>query len=433
MDGYEPIHEPDCAISFDRTDNTITMENIKVRYVSVFPSVMNLLNTLMGAGVLGISDSFRFCGFIPSYCLLLLVASLSTVATIMVVHLQFKFSIKSFEGMTSRVLGKTASGILGISSTLFCIAAMTAYIIIGVKTFQSWLEFGGLKIKSNSEQYKYLVLIYSICFPVALTIPRNVSFLSIFSTFSIFCLWLFIVFMIYEGVLILPKQGIHHTVYLGSINSGFFNALAVYSLTFSLAIVVIPIINLSFPSRNKRSIIVGWTFFLSLLCVAIPGIIGYLIFGNEVQPVLLESFPSKSVLTIIVRACFFVVVNASYPVIGMTVFSTYSRQIFKIENPIDVTGWKRLVMVFLVSLIPVSVAIFLPNVRPALAVGGALGGCLGNFVFPPWIWMKSSNRKAFHWTNILCFLFAIFGVFSAAISTYESVIDAIKQIKSPTD
>ena len=415
---------------FDTTDQTKTTPNEKPRFVSSFSTVMNLLNTLMGAGVLGVSDTFRFCGFLPSYLVLLIIAILSYVATQMIVTLQIRQKMHSFEQLTEKSLGKTGSVIYTIAATLFCISALVVFLIISGNTVQSWLGYAGWKIADGSWTYKIMVLVYALILPVALTIPKNMHFLSYFSTFSIFCLFLFAFSVVFKGCQMLPKQGIHETCEFGEVGAGLFNALAIYSLTFALAAVVMPVIAPSEPSINKRSVTVGVTFFLCFMIVSLTGVIGYLIFGTTVKPVLLESFPPNDILTIIVRAAFFVVVNASYPVVSLTVGASFSRAIFGVNSSLFLSGWRRAVVLFCVSSIPVIIAMFLPNIRPALAIGGALGGSLSNFIFPPLIWIKNSGRKLTHWTNICCILLCLFGLVAACVSTYESVLDAIKQFKA---
>lgn len=420
------IAEPS-IMTFDATDTTRTTPDKPPRYVSGFSTVMNMLNTLMGAGVLGIADSFRFTGFIPSFSMMLIIAILSYVATQMVVTLQLRKHTKSFEQLTEMTLGKIGSTIYSIAATFFCLSALVVFLIISGGTVQSWINYTGWTVEDGSWRYKVVLLVYALILPVALTIPKNMHFLSYFSTFAIVCLFTFVFVLIIKGIQMLPKQGIHETCIAYNINSGIFNALAIYSLTFALAAVVMPVIAPSEPRLNLRSVTVGATFFLCFLASSIPGVIGYLIFGTTVKPVLLESFPPNDVLTIIVRAAFFIVVNASYPVVSLTVGSSYARAIFNANSALDLEGWRRVLILFILNVIPVLIALFLPNIRPALAIGGAIGGCLSNFVFPSLIWIRASGRPVLHWTNILCILLCIFGLVSLLISTYESVLDAIHQ------
>ena len=63
------------------------------------------------------------------------------------------------------------------------------------------------------------------------------------------------------------------------------------------------------------------------------------------------------------------------------------KNIDNIDNAIDLIGFKRFFILFLTSVIPVSVSIFLRNIRPAQSIGGALGGCLSWFVYSSLLWL----------------------------------------------
>lgn len=74
---------------------------------------------------------------------------------------------------------------------------------------------------------------------------------------------------------------------------------------------------------------------------------------------------------------------------------------------------------------------FFPNVRPIMAIGGAVGGCMTNFFFPPTFYLIASPKKWSTWTHILLIIMAIFGVITTGISTYEAVVDAIDAFTNP--
>jgi hypothetical protein len=81
-------------------------------------------------------------------------------------------------------------------------------------------------------------------------------------------------------------------------------------------------------------------------------------------------------------------------------------------------------------VIPLVIAMFLPNVRPAMGISGALGGCLVDFVFPAVLFIKNSKHGLMHYQNVLCIIFAVFGLAAALISTYQAIIDAISAFGS---
>lgn len=71
---------------------------------------------------------------------------------------------------------------------------------------------------------------------------------------------------------------------------------------------------------------------------------------------------------------------------------------------------------------------FLPQCNIALSIGGALGVCLGCYAYPSILNILSSERK-FTVSNVLCWLFATFGIVISVIATYTSIVDAIDAFK----
>ena len=164
---------------------------------------------------------------------------------------------------------------------------------------------------------------------------------------------------------------------------------------------------------------IGFIFYV------IPGITGYCLFGDDAKDVVLDNFGSKDVAIIIVRVGFFIVVTCSYPAIALSLMESWGGLIFRDSNQAQMATWKRIILIILTSIIPLAFALFLPRVGPALSIGGAFGGCLVDFFFPAIMWIKMSKKKLYHWQNILCIIFAIFGLVSCAISTYCAILDAI--------
>ena len=103
--------------------NTISDNN---KYIGLFATIMNLLNSVLGAGVLSISNSFTFCGIIPSILILTLSAILSYISSILIIKLQFIYNVKTLPDLALLSLGKFGSLILAFSTIIFCYSCMTA-------------------------------------------------------------------------------------------------------------------------------------------------------------------------------------------------------------------------------------------------------------------------------------------------------------------
>lgn len=395
------------------------------KFVSPFATVMNMLNSLVGAEILSISHSMRYCGLYVSVALMTVTALLSYCATILTVKMQYTTKAESLHDMAVQILGKKFSFALSILTLLFTYSCCVAFLIIGGDNIASWFIL--LKHPEfNSGWKRYVViLVYSLILPVALTLPKKMTFLSMFSTFSIFCLACYSVVVIMKTMMWLPKNGINKQAKAYDINLGFFNALAIYSLMFAMPAIILPIIKPTKPSITHRFRIIGSAFGSCYMFVLVPGVLGYLRFGNDVRDIVLASFEQKDVVIQAVRIAFFIVVTASYPVIALSITADLSALIFHINNPNTLPTRNRIIVLIIANVPPMIIACVCPNISPVLAVGGSLGGCLTNFFFPAILWIKQSPKPVSHWTNILCLMFAMFGLGSAVIATYRAVIVAI--------
>ncbi|KAK8833723.1 hypothetical protein M9Y10_011476 [Tritrichomonas musculus] len=415
--------------SVDTNSYTSQGANPKKAHTSTIATIFNLVNSLLGAGILGVPNAFTHCGFVPSLLLTTIVAALSYVSACLVVKLQNVTNAGSISDLAKITMGRPGSIALSICVVLFCYSSMTAYLIIGSDVIMFFLDKFGLVIDRKSWNRTLLVFIFSICLPIAMTIPKQIAVLSAISTFAFVGLNMFVIAMVIEAIINLPKHGISPTAITATFNMHFFNALSIISLCFALASIILPVIMESHPNLNHRFKEISWASYLSYFIVAIPAILGYLMFGSETTEVIFDSFPTNDIIMIIVRIAYFVILTASYPVLGMSVLTTYSVAIYGVHDQKSLPWSKRCVILFLENILTLLVAMFFPNVRPVMAIGGAIGGCMTNFFFPPAFYLIVSNKSWKTWTHILLIILAIFGIISTVVSTYEAVLDAVHAFK----
>lgn len=415
--------------SVDTNSYTSQGANPKKAHTSTIATIFNLVNSLLGAGILGVPNAFTHCGFVPSLLLTTIVAALSYVSACLVVKLQNVTNAGSISDLAKITMGRPGSIALSICVVLFCYSSMTAYLIIGSDVIMFFLDKFGLVIDRKSWNRTLLVFIFSLCLPIAMTIPKQIAVLSAISTFAFVGLNMFVIAMVIEAIINLPKHGISPTAITATFNMHFFNALSIISLCFALASIILPVIMESHPNLNHRFKEISWASYLSYLIVAIPAILGYLMFGSETTEVIFDSFPTNDIIMIIVRIAYFVILTASYPVLGMSVLTTYSVAIYGVHDQKTLPWSKRCVILFLENILTLLVAMFFPNVRPVMAIGGAIGGCMTNFFFPPAFYLIVSNKSWKTWTHILLIILAIFGIISTVVSTYEAVLDAVHAFK----
>ena len=400
----------------------------KQEYVGSFMTFMNLLNLMHGAGMLTISNSYVACGLWPTLVVFLFGALVCYLMGLMMFWLEPKLNTDSYGAMVSMTLGKWGTGLYHVSIAVFSYAPMSSYIIIAGKTVVDWVKMVGWDVPPGGWRYKLIVFIFAISIPIAFTLPRNLSCLSAFSTFSIVCLAAYVVVMCYEGAKNLPP--IHETVIPARFGIGFLSSFSLYLMSFSLAAFILPVVSVSYPSTSLRIKLMSVAYLCCILIVGVTGIIGYLIFGETVKDNILETFDMKDPVIVFVRVCFFFVISATYPVMAMSIEVTYSRVFFNSDDPARLATWKRSIVLLLTNILPLIVGVFLPNIKPVMAIGGAFSGSVTNFIFPPLIWVRCSKQKLTHWSNVGCIGIVVFGVVSTVLCTYEAIDEAIKAFKN---
>lgn len=422
---YDSPKDPNLLSNFELQESQSSINSRKKkRYSSCFVTMMNLLNTLVGAEILGIANSMTLCGLYVSVALMVLCAALSYAATILVIRLQNRTGAESINDLASKLLGPWGGNLLSGLTLCFTYSCQVAYLVIGSETVSSWLKLANLDEWTTGWRRAIIVFAYSMALPIMLTIPRNMGFLDTASTAAIGCLVIFVIVMIVKGSIYLPKYGINPTVESYQFGLHLFNALAIYAMIFALPAIVLPLIKPFNPSLRKRYFLMGSAFMTCFTIILVPSIIGYLMFGASTQQIIFGSFDTNDIVIQVVRVTFFFVVNASFPVVGITVATDISDVVFHEHDPATLPWKKRAIALLIADGPPLLFAMILPEVRPVLEIGGAFGGCLTNFFFPALLWFKQSDKPTYHPTNILCLFFVLFGVVSAAIATYQAVIDA---------
>ncbi|OHS96410.1 Transmembrane amino acid transporter protein [Tritrichomonas foetus] len=395
---------------------------------SCFTTTMNLLNTLVGAEILGIPNSMTFCGLTISVGLMTFAAILSYIATIFIIHLHRDTGFQTVNKITKNIIGKWGGNIYSLLALIFLFCCQVAYLVIGSENITNWLTVFGYPEWSKGWRRSILVLAYSIVLPIALTIPRDHRFIVGASTSAVFIFSFYLAVMIYKGAQTFPTNGIASSVELYKLDITIFNAFAIYTTAFAIPSVILPLLE-NFPADlHSRYFLIGSSFILCYVVVVIPSTIAYLMFGEGTEVIVLASFDSREVIIQILRVLFFIVLNASYPVVTFVMMTDISAIFFDAHNSVDLEPKKRAFVLFITNVFPVLLAMVLPSVRPILEIGGSFGGCLANFVFPPLLMFLHSKKKWYRISNLLLILFAIFGLVSAGISTYQAVIDAIESI-----
>ncbi|KAK8866538.1 hypothetical protein M9Y10_009502 [Tritrichomonas musculus] len=415
------------------------------KYMSFPVALLNLLNLLIGAEILGVANSFTFCGLAVSLWMMVFAAMLSYLGTIIILNLQKRVAAESINDLATKIVGRWGGQLFSGITLFFTYSNQVSYLIVGSETVCSWLSVAGLKTWTKGWKRSLVVLCYALVLPVALSIPKQMEFIDTASMAAILAQLLFVSSMIYKGTQCFG-HGICHNKYTenfptynkyhidptaetGVVGIHFFNAFAIYSTLYALPAVVLPQLQPFTPNMKKRYMLLGAAFICCFTIDIVPSTIGYLMFGENTEQLLYMNFDDNDVLIQIVRAGFFFVVNASFPLVALSILTDLGAIIFNEHNPRAIPWKKRIILLVMADLLPVLVAMIMPNVRPVFEIGGAFGGCLSNFFFPPLLYFLQSGKRWYHPKSIGLLVFSLFGLGCCGICTYQAVLDAIDSFK----
>ena len=404
-------------------DVPVKMEEVNEKgTIKRFATIMNLVNSVLGAGILGVPNSMHNCGVIVASILIIIVALMTEFGAILTIKLQHRTRANGFDELAGITLGKFGMIAVPITVFLFSYSCMVAYLVVACDSLISWFSLGGIKITGNWRSL--VVLINSLVLPIPLCIPRSIQFLSYFSFATFVSVFIYFIAMVVKAIQILPN-GMGEGIVLAKGGMPLFSAISVYALSFCLPSVMLPILHPYNKSVSKRSGVTTWTMAICSFLVLVPNILGYLCTGDKVTSNILLSFPDDDYLILVVRIGFYLVVSFSFPVIGQSVMSSWSEVIYKKNDHAELDNCRRAIVILLTTVIPLVIAMFLSNITPALSVGGAVGGALDSFVFPPIMWVALSKRPKTAPRNLLMIAYAVVGLVVSVICIYQSIVDAI--------
>jgi amino acid permease len=394
--------------------------------VGFFGTVVTLVNVLVGAGILGVPSTFNSTGIVPSILIMTLIVAISHFATVLTLALQKATAADGMDEVAGKIIGPKGMAALSSMILVFNVSAMLAYLIIGIDLVISFFSFGGIDLSGRWPRAG-VVLVYGLCCPIALSVPRSLKILSYVSGLTCVCILTYVVVMVVQLAM---RRGevVEHPV-IATMNLDVFGSIGIYALAFALPVCICPVIVDSDRNIKVLNAASAASLATSLILTIIPSICGYLLYGEECKGNIINNFPDNDWVILALRIVFLVVVSFSYPATHPPVACSWASVLFHVNQAMDLFGWKRVAVLVISNAIPLAIAVFLPDVKPALEIGGSIGGCLGNFVIPGWMWVKHSVDPIRHWKNVLAIAMVVFGIVAAGLSGYYAVRDAIEAFR----
>nr|XP_046268285.1 probable sodium-coupled neutral amino acid transporter 6 [Scatophagus argus] len=415
----------------------------RAKGASFASSVFNLMNAIMGSGILGLAYAMANTGIVGFCILLTIVASLAAYSIHLLLKLCDQTGINSYEDLGGKALQKPGKVLVGIAIIIQNIGAMSSYLFIlkselpaAINSFMSpdstgnaWYEDGRL-----------LLILVTLCVVLPLSILPKIGFLGYTSSIaSLFVLYFAVVVVVKKWSIPcpLPHNVTTHsgafqisnstdsecTPKLFVISSKSAYAIPTMAFSFLCHTAILPIYcELDRPTKGRMQNVANVSISLSFLLYLISAVFGYLTFYAHVGSELLLSYGvylPRDIMVMTVRLAILLSVLLTVPLIH---FPARKAAILLLFGGRPFSWLIHITATLTILGVVLLMAIFVPDIRNVFGlVGSTTSSCL-LFVFPGIFYLKISNQAFRSIDSIGAVFLVVFGLIMGLISFSVIVI-----------
>ncbi|KAI0277633.1 transmembrane amino acid transporter protein-domain-containing protein [Russula aff. rugulosa BPL654] len=399
-------------------------------------SMANMANSILGAGIIGIS--FRSCcdsstilssslglpyamsraGFFMGI-FLLVVLSIVTDWTIRLIVINAKLSgTKSYIGIMNRCFGSSGRAAVSFFQFAFAFGGMCAFgIIIGdtiphvIRSIFPSLDT--VPVLWLFTDRRFIIIFTTIGVSYPLSLYRDIHKLSIASSFAL-CGMLIIVFSVmFEGRLVSPLLKGDPSKRFSFIEPGIFQAIGVISFAFvchhnSLLIYG----SLRTPTLDRFATVTHVSTIASFVACSVMAISGYIVFTDRTQGNILNNFSPNDTLINIARFSF-----------GLNMFTTLPLELFVCREVIEQFFFSHEAFnmqrhIFFTTVILVSamfVSLITCDLGVTLEITGGVSATALAYIFPAACFLKLTSSRDLR-TTIPAYVCVSFGALVMVLS-----------------
>ncbi|XP_021103526.1 probable sodium-coupled neutral amino acid transporter 6 isoform X2 [Heterocephalus glaber] len=367
-------------------------------------SVFNLMNAIVGSGILGLAYVMANTGILGFSFLLLTVALVASYSVHLLLSMCIQTAVTSYEDLGFFAFGLPGKVMVAGTIIIQNIGAMSSYLLI-IKTElpAAISEF----LTEDYSGYWYLdgqtlliIICVGIVFPLAL-LPK-IGFLGYTSSLSFF-------FMVFFALV---------------------SAYAVPTMAFSFLChtSILPIYcELQSPSKRRMQNVTNTAIAISFLIYFIAAVFGYLTFYDKVESELLQGYSKylpHDIVVMTVKLCILFAVLLTVPLIHFPARKALTMVFFS-NFPFS---WIRHSLITLaLNIIIVLLAIYVPDIRSVFGVVGASTSTCLIFVFPGLFYLKLSTEDFLSWKKLGAFVLFISGILVGNFTLALVIFDWIKK------
>lgn len=360
------------------------------RSAGVFEGTVNMANSILGAGIVGLPYSMRESGFVAGLALLTGIALL-TDWTIRLIVLNAKLSGRNtYIDIMEYCFGIHGKISVSLFQFVFAFGGMCAFCIVIGDTIPSVLVsvFGWLHGSFLSDR-RFVITLCTVAISYPLSLYRNIEKLSRASAVALLSMVFIIFAVVFRGPAMPPELKGDPSLRFTIINpSKLVRSISVISFAFvchhnSLLIYS----SLKVPSMDTFRVITHYSTLISAIAAISMSIAGYWSFEDKTLANILNNFPESDTVVNIARFCF-----------GLNMFTTLPLECFVCREVIESYFFngeydhtRHIVLTTGLILSTLLVSLLTCDLGIVLELTGGLSATALAFIFPSICYLKLSS------------------------------------------
>ncbi|KAM7323337.1 solute carrier family 38 member 6 isoform X1 [Alexandromys fortis] len=409
-------------------------------------SVFNVMNAIMGSGILGLAYVMANTGILGFSFLLLLVAFLASYSVHLLLSMCIQTAVTSYEDLGLFAFGLPGKVVVAGTIIIQNIGAMSSYLLIiktelpaAISEFLSGDHSGSWYLDG---QTLLLIICVGVVFPLSL-LPR-IGFLGYTSSLSFF----FMVF--FALVIVIKKWSIPCPVALSCINGVFqisnatddckpklfhFSKESIYAVptmafSFLCHTSILPIYcELRSPSKKRMQNVTNTAIALSFLLYYVSALFGYLTFYDRVESELLQGYSKYLPHDVVVMAVKLCILSAVLLTVPLIHFPARKALMMILFSSFPFSWIRHSLTTLALNIIIVLLAIYVPDIRNVFGVVGASTSTCLIFVFPGLFYLKLSREDFLSRKKLGALLLLVTGTLVGSFSLALIIFDWVNNEK----
>eukprot|EP01083_Nonionella_stella_P198002 727422_1 len=371
--------------------------------------VMNMLNSMIGAGVVGLPFVFSTAGLFGGL-FLMISFSLITAYSLKLLIISAKLcQQKNYEDLCEYLFGLKGYILVSVTMFIFDFGAILSYLIILGDAGSDIISIWGYDSRLDR---RLLVAVISTFIILPTVLPRDISKIEKISALSVFSAILIMLIVIYEWIayrFLMLERDEGYTSHLpkdinwGVDMQGFPMALGIIAFAFVCHDCAFLCYNTLKNPTVRRWTILSYVGCLAAVlicaCFAVPG---YLTFGGKVEDNILQNYDTMNSVIIAARGIYCITLALTYPCSFFVVRHVCYAMFHHgpgYTSIVDAPLSKHLLFTLPLFAVNVVMGIFIENLGIVMSVSGSLGAVILAFVLPPMCYLRICQFSVLFWTE----------------------------------